>query len=61
MARTSYYVCIWILSDISVATPDLLPWSMCISFGTDNASVMVGSKSGVATLIRKKNPNTYID
>ncbi|KAJ8017756.1 Zinc finger MYM-type protein 6 [Holothuria leucospilota] len=37
-----------------------IPWSNCVSFGTDNASVMLGKHKGVATLIKQKNPNTYI-
>lgn len=37
-----------------------IPWSNCVSFGTDNAAVMLGKHKGVATLIKQKNPNTYI-
>lgn len=37
-----------------------IPWSKCVSFATDNASVMVGKHNGVATHIRAQNSNVYI-
>ncbi|KAK3754198.1 hypothetical protein RRG08_028163 [Elysia crispata] len=35
-------------------------WSNCISFGCDNASVMLGRLNGVAAHVQKKNPSVHI-
>ena len=35
-------------------------WSSCISFGCDNASVMLGRLNGVAAHVQKKNPSVHI-
>ncbi|KAJ8032743.1 Zinc finger MYM-type protein 6 [Holothuria leucospilota] len=37
-----------------------IPWRNCICFGTDNASVMVGHKSGVAAFLKEANSDIYI-
>ncbi|XP_030832549.1 uncharacterized protein DDB_G0271670-like isoform X2 [Strongylocentrotus purpuratus] len=37
-----------------------ISWKDCVSFGTDNASVMLGKHKGVAAYINKENPNVYI-
>ncbi|RUS81174.1 hypothetical protein EGW08_011039 [Elysia chlorotica] len=37
-----------------------LDWGSCISFGSDNASVMLGRLSGVATFIKEKNRQVHI-
>ena len=38
-----------------------LTWSNCISFCSDNAAVMMGHKSGVASFIKKENNNAFIN
>jgi hypothetical protein len=35
-----------------------LMWEYLVGFCTDGASVMLGSRSGLATLIKQKNPTT---
>lgn len=35
-------------------------WSNCVSFSTDNASVMLGTSKGVAAYIHKENATVYI-
>ena len=35
-------------------------WSNCISFGCDNASVMLGRLNGVAAHVQKRNPSFHI-
>ncbi|KAJ8036899.1 Zinc finger MYM-type protein 6 [Holothuria leucospilota] len=37
-----------------------IPWDNCLSFATDNASVMVGKHKGVATHIKQKNPGVFV-
>lgn len=37
-----------------------IPWSNCVSFAADNASVMQGLKKGVAAFIKSQNPNIYM-
>ncbi|GFN92215.1 connexin 27.5 [Plakobranchus ocellatus] len=37
-----------------------LDWCQCLSFGCDNASVMVGRLNGVATHIKEANPTIHI-
>ena len=37
-----------------------IPWGNCLSFTSDNASVMMGSKKGVAAFVLKKQPNVHI-
>ena len=37
-----------------------LSWDNCLSFGADNASVMLGNNKGVATKIQEKNPAILI-
>ena len=39
---------------------DGIPWSNCIAFGSDNASVMMGSKKGVMSYVLKKNASCKI-
>ena len=34
-----------------------IPWSNCIAFGSDNASVMTGNKKGVIAFIERKQPS----
>ncbi len=38
-----------------------LSWEKCISFCSDNAPVMMGRKSGVASFILKQNPQTFMN
>ena len=37
-----------------------LSWENCISFGSDNASVMLGKMKGVAAFIKEQHPNIHI-
>ena len=37
-----------------------IPWSNCIAFGSDNASVMTGNKKGVIAFIERKQPSIYL-
>lgn len=37
-----------------------LSWKNCVSFGCDNASTMLGHLNGVASHIKKVNPNLYV-
>ena len=37
-----------------------LSWDNCVSFGSDNASVMLGRFNGVAACIKERNPNVLV-
>ena len=37
-----------------------ISWQNCISFSTDNASVMIGIHKGVAAHVHRQNPSVYI-
>ncbi|XP_038058988.1 zinc finger MYM-type protein 6-like [Patiria miniata] len=37
-----------------------IPWENCICFSADNASVMMGIHAGVATYVRKQNPDVFV-
>lgn len=37
-----------------------IPWSNCVSFAADNASVMQGLKKGVAALVKTQDSNIYM-
>ncbi|XP_005092620.1 zinc finger BED domain-containing protein 5 [Aplysia californica] len=37
-----------------------IPWTNCVSFDCDNASVMTGVHKGVFSFIKKKNPECFL-
>ena len=37
-----------------------IPWSNCIAFESDSASVMIGTFKGVAAFVKKEQPTVYI-
>ena len=37
-----------------------IAWDRCIAYGSDNASVMMGAKKGVAAFVTKENPAIFI-
>ena len=37
-----------------------ISWKNCMSFATDNASVMTRKHKGVTSFIIKENPNVYV-
>ena len=44
----------------SLLEKNSIPWSNCISFGCDSASVNTGVHKGVFSFIKKKNPNCLL-
>ncbi|GFO30261.1 conserved oligomeric Golgi complex subunit 2 [Plakobranchus ocellatus] len=37
-----------------------IPWTNCLSLGSDNANVMIGKHKGVISLCTEKHPNMYL-